>query len=131
MTASYPGGHLSVRQRILYIVVLGGLTTLGPFTIDLYLPSFPALSKDLGVGTGAVQVTLTATTLGFAVGQLLIGSWTDRVGRRIPLIVASSVHVVASLTVAIARMLSRLALVTGISRWRVIAPSSAFALSPR
>ncbi|MFG2041378.1 multidrug effflux MFS transporter [Dactylosporangium sp. NPDC048998] len=102
MTASYPGDHLSVRHRIFYIVVLGGLTTLGPFTIDLYLPSFPALSKDLGVGTGAVQVTLTATTIGFAVGQLLIGPWTDRVGRRIPLVVATAVHIVASLTVAIA-----------------------------
>jgi DHA1 family bicyclomycin/chloramphenicol resistance-like MFS transporter len=48
-----------------------------------------------------VQLTLTATTLGFALGQLLVGPWTDRVGRRLPLIVATSVHVVASLGVVL------------------------------
>ena len=96
-TTLHPGDSLSRRQRLVYVIVLGALTALGPFTIDLYLPAFPALQKDLGVSPGIIQLTLTATTLGFGVGQLLVGPWSDRVGRRIPLIVASSVHVLASL----------------------------------
>jgi DHA1 family bicyclomycin/chloramphenicol resistance-like MFS transporter len=93
----HPGDSLSRRQRLVYVLVLGALTALGPFTIDLYLPAFPALQHDLGVTPAIVQFTLTATTVGFGVGQLLVGPWSDRVGRRIPLIVASSVHVLASL----------------------------------
>jgi MFS transporter, DHA1 family, multidrug resistance protein len=101
-TVVHPGDSLSVRERLVYVIVLGALTALGPFTIDLYLPAFPTIEADLGVSTAVIQLTLTATTLGFAIGQLLVGPWSDRVGRRLPLIVATSVHVVASLGVAIA-----------------------------
>jgi DHA1 family bicyclomycin/chloramphenicol resistance-like MFS transporter len=93
----HPGDSLSRRQRLVYVIVLGALTALGPFTIDLYLPAFPALQGDLGVTQAAIQLTLTATTIGFGLGQLLVGPWSDKVGRRLPLIVASSVHVLASL----------------------------------
>lgn len=98
----HPGDSLTPRQRLVYILVLGALTALGPFTIDLYLPAFPDIEADLGVSTAAIQLTLTATTLGFAMGQLLVGPWSDRVGRRLPLIIATTVHVFASLGVFIA-----------------------------
>ena len=101
-TVLHPGDSLSVRQRLVYILVLGALTALGPFTIDLYLPAFPIIEADLGVSTAVIQLTLTATTLGFALGQLLVGPWSDRVGRRMPLIIATTLHVFASLGVAIA-----------------------------
>lgn len=98
----HPGDSLTPRQRLAYVLVLGALTALGSFTIDLYLPAFPQIETDLAITTAVVQLTLTATTLGFALGQLLVGPWSDRVGRRIPLIAATSVHVVASLGVAFA-----------------------------
>lgn len=98
----HPGDSLTPRQRLVYILVLGALTALGPFTIDLYLPAFPAIEADFDVATAVVQLTLTATTIGFAFGQLVIGPWSDKVGRRLPLMVATSVHVAASLGVAIA-----------------------------
>jgi len=98
----HPGDLLTRRQRIVYIVILGALVALGPFTIDLYLPAFPVIEGDLGVSQAAVQLTLTATTIGFGVGQLLVGPWSDRVGRRLPLIVATSLHVLASVGVALA-----------------------------
>ena len=98
----HPGDSLTRRQRLVYVFVLGALTALGPFTIDLYLPAFPTLKQDLGVTDGAVQLTLTATTIGFAIGQLLVGPWSDKVGRRRPLIIATSVHVAASLCAAVA-----------------------------
>ena len=95
----HPGDSLTPRQRLVYVLVLGALTALGPFTVDMYLPAFPLIEADLAVSTAAVQLTLTATMLGFAVGQLFMGPWSDRVGRRLPLILATSVHVLASLGV--------------------------------
>jgi len=99
-TVVHPGDSLSGRQRAVYVLILGALTALGPFTIDLYLPAFPQIEGDLDVSTAAVQLTLTATTLGFALGQLLVGPWSDKVGRRLPLVLATSVHVLASIGVA-------------------------------
>lgn len=101
MTArTHPGDALSRRQKLVYILILGALTALGPFTIDLYLPAFPAIEDDLGVSAAAVQLTLAGTTVGFGVGQLLVGPFSDKVGRRLPLILATSVHVGASIGAA-------------------------------
>lgn len=96
------GDRFSSRRRVAIIVTLGLLTGLGPFTIDLYLPTFPDLKLDLGILDPQVQMTLSATTLGFALGQLLVGPVSDRFGRRIPLIVACAVHIIASILVACA-----------------------------
>jgi len=101
-TVVHPGDSLSGRQRLVYVLVLGALTALGPFTIDLYLPAFPSIEKNLMTTEAAIQLTLTATTLGFALGQLVVGQWSDKVGRRVPLIVATAVHIGASLGVAFA-----------------------------
>ena len=101
-TVVHPGDSLTPKQRLVYILVLGALTALGPFTIDLYLPAFPIIENEFDVATATIQLTLTATTLGFALGQLFVGPWSDRVGRRLPLIIATSVHVVASLGVFVA-----------------------------
>ena len=101
-TVVHPGDSLTPRQKLVYIVVLGALTALGPFTIDLYLPAFPAVSNELGVSAAAIQLTLTATTIGFALGQLLVGPWSDKVGRRLPLIIATALHIAASIGVAYA-----------------------------
>ena len=98
---SHPGDLLSRQQRLIYVFVLGALTALGPFTIDLYLPAFPALQVDLGVTETAIQLTLTGTVIGFAAGQLIVGPWSDRVGRRLPLIVSCLLHVAASVGAAL------------------------------
>lgn len=101
-TAVHPGDSLSRRQRLVYVLILGALTALGPLTIDLYLPAFPRIADELQTSDGAVQLTLTATTIGFGVGQLFIGPWSDAVGRRIPLLIATAVHVISSLGVVVA-----------------------------
>ena len=98
----HPGDSLTPRQRLTYILVLGALTALGPFTVDLYLPAFPALESELDVSAALIQLTLTATAVGFGVGQLVVGPWSDRVGRRLPLILATAVHIAASIAVAVA-----------------------------
>jgi len=93
----HPGDSLTGRQRLVYVLVLGALTALGPFTIDLYLPAFPVLTEEFAVPDSVIQLTLTGTTIGFAVGQLFMGPWSDKVGRRLPLIIATSVHIFSSL----------------------------------
>jgi MFS transporter, DHA1 family, multidrug resistance protein len=90
-------------------LVLGLLTALGPVSIDLYLPAFPALRQDLGAGDAAVQLTLTGMTIGLAVGQLLIGAWSDRVGRRTPLLLSSGLHLIATIGCAVAPTIGVLA----------------------
>lgn len=99
---AHPGDALSRGSRVVYIVVLGLLVGLGPFTIDLYLPAFPVVAEELRANEAAIQLTLTATMVGFGLGQLIIGPWSDKVGRKLPLILATAIHVVASLGVALA-----------------------------
>lgn len=99
-TLTHPGDALSRSSRVLYVVVLGALVGLGPFTIDLYLPAFPVVAAEFAGSETLIQLTLTATMIGFGLGQLVVGPWSDTVGRRLPLILATTVHVVASLGVA-------------------------------
>lgn len=96
------GRTLSRRDKLKYILILGALVALGPFTVDLYLPAFPDVAADLGAAESAIQLTLTATMVGFALGQLVVGPLSDALGRRRPLIIATAVHIVASIAVAFA-----------------------------
>ncbi|MGR5067348.1 Bcr/CflA family multidrug efflux MFS transporter [Vibrio alfacsensis] len=66
----------------LLFLVLGAIGALTPLAIDMYLPAMPTIAKDLGVAAGAVQITLTAYTAGFALGQLIHGPLADSYGRR-------------------------------------------------
>ncbi|NKR74294.1 multidrug effflux MFS transporter [Prescottella equi] len=83
-------------SRIRLVVILGLLTALGPFTVDMYLPALPAITEDFLTSDAAVQLTLTGTLLGLALGQLVIGPLSDVFGRRRPLVLGTSLHVAAS-----------------------------------
>lgn len=98
----HPGDRITNRRRILYIVLLGALTALGPFTIDLYLPAFPQLEADFDTTAAAIQLTLTGTMIGFAIGQLVVGPLSDKFGRRVPLLLVTGLHILASLAAAFA-----------------------------
>jgi DHA1 family bicyclomycin/chloramphenicol resistance-like MFS transporter len=84
------------------VVVLGLLTALGPVSIDLYLPAFPEMQRDLRAGDAAVQATLAGMTLGLAAGQLVVGVWSDRAGRRVPLLWSTGLHLAATVACALA-----------------------------
>jgi DHA1 family bicyclomycin/chloramphenicol resistance-like MFS transporter len=99
---AHPGDALSRSRRFTTLLVLGLLAGLGPFTIDLYLPAFPAVKDEFATTDAVVQLTLSATTIGFALGQLVVGPLSDRIGRRKPLLIATTVHVIASVGVAVA-----------------------------
>jgi MFS transporter, DHA1 family, multidrug resistance protein len=97
-----PGDLLSSGRRFRVVLVLGLLTALGPLTIDMYLPSLPAITTDLNTTAAAVQLTLTGTLIGLAFGQLLVGPLSDAFGRRWPLLGGIAVHMLASVFCVIA-----------------------------
>jgi DHA1 family bicyclomycin/chloramphenicol resistance-like MFS transporter len=97
-----PGDALSTRERVKLVIVLGSLIAVAPLTIDTYLPALPSITEDLGTTSAAVQLTLTGTLAGLALGQLIIGPWSDAVGRRRALVSGIAVHVVASLLCMVA-----------------------------
>jgi DHA1 family bicyclomycin/chloramphenicol resistance-like MFS transporter len=84
------------------VVVLGALQGLGPLSLDTYLPALPTIADELGASTSATQLTLTATLLGLALGQVVFGPLSDAHGRRRPLLVGLSLYVAASLACAVA-----------------------------
>jgi DHA1 family bicyclomycin/chloramphenicol resistance-like MFS transporter len=78
------------------ILVLGALITLGPLTIDMYLPALPKIGEELSVSSSIAQLTLTGTLAGLALGQLVVGSLSDSLGRRRPLLAGIVLHMAAS-----------------------------------
>ena len=90
------------RRYLQLVLVLGALIALGPLTIDMYLPAFPALSAELDASDSATQLTLTGMLGGLAVGQLVIGPLSDAFGRKRPLVTGLLMHAVASVLCALA-----------------------------
>ena len=84
------------------VVVLGLLSTFGPLSLDLYLPALPQLADDLGASASLAQLSITACLVGLAVGQLVAGPLSDRLGRRRPLIVGLVAFLLASVACAVA-----------------------------
>ena len=80
-------------------LTLGAFVALGPLTIDMYLPALPRITDDLLTTSATVQLTLTGTLVGLALGQLVIGPLSDAFGRRGPLLAGTALHVLASLLV--------------------------------
>ena len=101
-TTPTTGAAPSRGQRIRLVLVLGSLIAIGPLTIDMYLPALPAIVTDLQTTSAAVQLTLTGTLIGLALGQLVIGPISDAVGRRRPLITGIALHIAASLLCVVA-----------------------------
>lgn len=90
------------------LVLLGIITAAGPLTIDLYLPAYPELAAEFGVPETSIQLTLTACVLGLALGQLVIGPFADRFGRRLPVVGGLALWALSSVLVAFAPTLALL-----------------------
>lgn len=85
------------RQRFLTIFTLGLLSALGPFSIDMYLPGFPAIAEDLNTTVAHVALSLSSYFIGISIGQLFYGPLLDRFGRKIPLYVGLVIYLAASI----------------------------------
>src|SRR5689334_6550009 len=77
---------LALTTTVLASVVL--ITAIAPLATDMYVPAFPLVAHDLDAGATEVQLTLTTFFVGMALGQLVGGPFSDRVGRRRPLLVS-------------------------------------------
>lgn len=84
------------KQQFTLILILGALSTISPFSIDMYLPGFPAIARDLGTTIPVIQLSLTSYFIGIAAGQLLYGPLLDRFGRKNPLYAGLLLYILAS-----------------------------------
>ena len=84
------------------MLLLGLMCALPAISTDIYLPSLPDVARDLHTSATMAQLTMTAMLIGGAVGQLVIGPLSDRFGRRKPVLVGVSLHVVTSLLCTVA-----------------------------
>ncbi|MET3430379.1 DHA1 family bicyclomycin/chloramphenicol resistance-like MFS transporter [Actinoplanes tereljensis] len=90
-----------VRPKgVLLIVMLGFVSAIGPLSIDMYLPAFPAIADDLGVSAAQVQLSLTACLVGSALGGLVCGPLSDKWGRRRPAIAGLTAYAILSFLIA-------------------------------
>ncbi|QJW89682.1 multidrug effflux MFS transporter [Spirosoma taeanense] len=87
---------MSKKTYFFLILILGSLTALGPFSIDMYLPGFPAIANDLHTTAAKVSLSLSGFFIGISVGQLLYGPLLDRFGRKKPLYIGLIVYILAS-----------------------------------
>lgn len=85
------------RSTLSLALLLGGLSAVGPLSLDMYLPGLPALGSDLSASASATQLSLTACLAGLALGQLVAGPLSDRIGRRKPVLLGSALFAAASL----------------------------------
>ena len=89
------------KNKFFMIVILGMLSAIGPFSIDMYLPGFPAIAADLHTTVARVALSLSSFFIGISLGQLLYGPLLDRYGRKKPLYIGLSVYILSSMGCAL------------------------------
>lgn len=88
---------MTTKKYLKLILILGSLTALGPFSIDMYLPGFSDIAHDLNTTVAKVSMSLSSYFIGISLGQLLYGPLLDRFGRKKPLFFGLLIYILASL----------------------------------
>lgn len=84
------------KNKLILIIVLGLITAIGPFSIDMYLPAFAGIAMDLQTTVAQVSFSLSSFFIGIAIGQFIYGPLLDRFGRKRPLYIGLCIYIVAS-----------------------------------
>ncbi|MFP7474242.1 multidrug effflux MFS transporter [Niallia taxi] len=89
-------------SQLSFALMLAVFCALGPFTVDMYLSSFPQIMSTFDTNASMVQTSLTASLLGLSVGQIVIGTLSDVHGRRTPLLFSMLLYFLTSIFCAFA-----------------------------
>jgi DHA1 family bicyclomycin/chloramphenicol resistance-like MFS transporter len=108
VAAPAKGSISTASIRPIHVLILGGLSAIGPLSTDMYLPALPALSHDLGASMAQTQLTLSAGILGLSLGQVIAGPSSDARGRRGPLLIGLLAFILVSLLSTIAPSIAAL-----------------------
>ncbi len=92
---------MNQKQKRTIILTLGALAALGPFSIDMYLPGFPAIAADLNTSISQVGLSLTSYFIGISIGQIIYGPLIDRYGRKKPLAVGLLIYLLTAIGCAL------------------------------
>jgi MFS transporter, DHA1 family, multidrug resistance protein len=108
------GSGLDTGRFPAWLVILGALTAIGPLSIDMYLPAFAAIERDLHAPAGSAELTLAGFFIGMACGQLVWGPLSDRFGRKPPLFAGLALFALATLGCALTDD------ITALTAWRIL-----------
>lgn len=100
MNTTNPAIHPAAMTRsrmARMVLILGALAAFSAMSIDMYLPAFPQIARDLGVTLGTVQLSISAFLFGSAAGQLFYGPLADRWGRRRPLLFGLALYIASAI----------------------------------
>lgn len=89
-------------QTVALTILLAALTGIGPLTTDMYLPSLPDIARSLHATTAQTQLTISTYLIGFAIGQIFHGPFSDRFGRKPVLLVSLVIYTAGTLVAALA-----------------------------
>ncbi len=92
----------SSSNKSYLILILGLLTAIGPFSIDMYLPAFPDIARSLHTDVAQVMLSLSSFFIGISAGQLIYGPLLERFGRKKPLYAGLCIYILASIGCAMA-----------------------------
>ncbi len=95
------------KKSLLWLTIfLGTLAAMAPLSTDMYLPSLPFMPEEFGVGISVIQLTLTMTMAGMAIGQIFAGPISDMKGRRLPLVIGMGIFALSSLVCVFAESIT-------------------------
>lgn len=98
------------QSQFFLILILGMMTALSPFSIDMYLSAFPLMAKYFNTDVARVSMSLSSYFVGLASGQLFYGPLMDRFGRKKPLLIGLSIYILASIGCVFAQKIESLIL---------------------
>ncbi len=96
------------KSQLSLILILGSLTALSPFSIDMYLSAFPQMAQAFNTNVAEVSLTLSSYFIGLASGQLFYGPVMDRFGRKKPLYFGLIIYILASIACALSDSINSL-----------------------